>query len=346
MAKPSDKTLVVLRFSALGDVAMCVPVLLALKRTHPHLNLIFVTKGRFLPVIAAIPGVRVIPLESENGNSGLPRLFSLGFQIFRTNPAAVADLHNVLRTKLLRVMPGSWLTPWRHLDKGRAEKAALTREENKVFAPLMSGHERSAEVFRKLGYSLQVEASDVLPARSLPEGINLGAEEAKLIGLAPFAAHAGKSYPPALVEELLGLLSGKADCNILLFGGGKKETDLFSRWESQYPNVQSMAGRFSMSEELAVISNLELMISMDSGNGHLAAMFGVPVVSVWGVTHPYAGFAPFGQPDSNSLTADREQFPLVPTSVYGNTYPEGYEQAIASVNPAQIAGKVAELLRQ
>ena len=57
---------------------------------------------------------------------------------------------------------------------------------------------------------------------------------------------------------------------------------------------------------------------MDSGNGHLAAMYGIPVITVWGVTHPYAGFAPFLQPEENSITADREQFPLIPTSVYGN----------------------------
>ncbi len=346
MAKPIDKTLVVLRFSALGDVAMCVPVLLALQRHEPELKIIFITKSRFVPVVAEIPGIRVVSLEDAHGKAGLARLFQLGSLISRTSPQGVADLHHVLRTRLLRLMPGSWLLSWRHLDKGRAEKAALTRGENKVFAPLMSGHERSAEVFRKLGYSLQVEASDVLPARRLPEGINFGAEGVKYIGLAPFAAHEGKSYPPALVEELLGLLSGKTGYKILLFGGGRKETDLFTGWESQFPEAHSMAGRFTMSEELAIISNLDLMISMDSGNGHLAAMYGIPVVSVWGVTHPYAGFAPFGQPDSNALTADREQFPLVPTSVYGNTYPKGYERAIESVRPAQIVAKVAELLRQ
>ena len=56
-----------------------------------------------------------------------------------------------------------------------------------------------------------------------------------------------------------------------------------------------MAGKYKFKEELALISNLDLMVSMDSSNGHLAAIYGVPIVTLWGVTHPFLGFAPFGQ---------------------------------------------------
>ena len=65
-----------------------------------------------------------------------------------------------------------------------------------------------------------------------------------------------------------------------------------------------VAGKLSFSEELDTISNLDCMISMDSGNAHLAAMYGVKVITIWGVTHPFAGFAPFHQPKEYSLLPD------------------------------------------
>lgn len=86
------------------------------------------------------------------------------------------------------------------------------------------------------------------------------------------------------------------------------------------------------------------MLSMDSGNGHLAAMFGVPVVTLWGVTHPFAGFAPFNQPENNQLVADRGKFPLIPTSIYGNKTPKGYEDAMQTIAPKRVVQKVAEVL--
>jgi ADP-heptose:LPS heptosyltransferase len=104
--------------------------------------------------------------------------------------------------------------------------------------------------------------------------------------------------------------------------------------------VTSDAGKLSLEEELALISNLDLMLSMDSGNAHLAAMLGVKVITIWGVTHPFAGFAPFNQPDDYALLADRNLFPLIPTSIYGNKFPEGYENAAGSISFEAIVAKV------
>ena len=82
------------------------------------------------------------------------------------------------------------------------------------------------------------------------------------------------------------------------------------------------------------------MLSMDSGNGHLAALFGVPVVTIWGATHPYAGFAPFNQPAENQILPDLKGFPQLPTSVYGNRTFEGFENVWESIKPEEIAAKI------
>jgi ADP-heptose:LPS heptosyltransferase len=85
---------------------------------------------------------------------------------------------------------------------------------------------------------------------------------------------------------------------------------------------------------------------MDSGNGHLAAMYGINVVSIWGVTHPYFGFYPFNQDLESALLADRRKYPKIPTSVYGNKYPKGYEKAIETISPKDIITKVDSILQK
>ena len=86
------------------------------------------------------------------------------------------------------------------------------------------------------------------------------------------------------------------------------------------------------------------MISMDSGNAHLAAMYGVKVITIWGVTHPFAGFAPFNQPKEYALLANNEKYPKIPTSIYGNKYPKDYINAAGSISPEKILKKVQRIL--
>ena len=118
----------------------------------------------------------------------------------------------------------------------------------------------------------------------------------QLIGIAPFAAFQGKMYPLHLMQKVVSQLVSTEQYKIVLFGGGDKEVEVLTSWEKQFANCVNAAGKLSFSQELSLISNLNLMLAMDSGNAHLAAMYAVPTVTIWGVTHPYAGFAPFNQP--------------------------------------------------
>ncbi len=145
-------------------------------------------------------------------------------------------------------------------------------------------------------------------------------------------------YPLEQMEDAIANLS--KEYNIILFGGGDKEVEILNKFETKYDNVFSVAGKLTLDVELALISNLDVMLAMDSGNAHIAAMLGVKVITIWGVTHPFAGFAPFNQPDDYALLANREKFPLIPTSVYGNKFPEGYENAAGSISVTDIVTKV------
>ena len=86
------------------------------------------------------------------------------------------------------------------------------------------------------------------------------------------------------------------------------------------------------------------MLSMDSGNSHIAAMLGIKVITLWGATHPYAGFLAFNQTMDSTLVSDREKYPLLPTSVYGNKKVEGYEDAMRSISVESVVEKIRKTL--
>ncbi|AXG68997.1 lipopolysaccharide core biosynthesis protein [Kordia sp. SMS9] len=341
----AGKHILVIRLSAMGDVAMTVPVINAMVRMHPEVKITVVSRAFFKPIFQHIPNVSFYAADVKGTHKGVLGLFKLYKELKKLKIDLVADMHNVLRSKLLRFYFSFGKYNIASIDKGRADKKALTKAEGKVFKQLKTTHERYADVFTKLGYSLEFTKEDVLPQLKMTENIAefIGKSTKKCIGIAPFAAFAGKTYPASQMEVVISKLNATNQYTIILFGGSADATQL-STWQETYEHVQSCAGVFSFEEELKLISNLDLMLSMDSGNAHLAAMFGRKVVTIWGVTHPYAGFYPFGQPEEYALLADRSTYPLLPTSIYGNKYPEGYENVMQTITPEAVFDKILDVV--
>jgi ADP-heptose:LPS heptosyltransferase len=252
-----------------------------------------------------------------------------------------------LRSTILKQFFRLRSVPFVQNDKGRAEKKQFIDPKRITFQPLKTTHQRYADVFEKLGYPITLLDMDILSKKSLSEPLLqlCKGNNRVLIGIAPFAAFEGKMYPSHLMEKVVQELNDTNKYKIILFGGGIKEAAILSNWESQYGNVINAAGKFPFSEELSLVSNLELMLAMDSGNAHLAAMYGVPTLTLWGVTHPFAGFYPFGQPESNALLADRNRYPLIPTSIYGNKFPAGYGNVMETIKPNEVVEKIVEILK-
>ncbi len=344
----STKHLLVIRLSAMGDVAMVVPVISALIHQYPDVKITVLTRSFFKPLFEQLPNVSVYEADVKGKHKGVLGLWKLFKALKTLQIDFVADLHNVLRSNILKTFFKLSGFQFVQIDKGRAEKKALTQASNKVFKPIKTTHQRYADVFGVLGYTLDLTSNVFLPKRELAnKTIQLiVSDDKKLVGIAPFAAFEGKMYPIDLMEQVVSELSKLNSFQILLFGGGKKEQEVLERWENKYPNVASIVGKATFSEELDLISNLEIMLAMDSGNAHLAALFGVPTLTLWGVTHPYTGFYPFGQPLENALLADREKFPLIPTSVYGNKMPEGYTEAMRTIHPQDIIKKMKTILEK
>jgi ADP-heptose:LPS heptosyltransferase len=331
-----------MRLSAMGDVAMTVPVLRAFVQQNPEIKITVISRPFFKPFFEGIPNLSFFAFDEKNRHKGFFGLLRLFQDLKALHIDAFADLHNVLRSKVVRTLFALSGKKTAFVDKARAEKEALTRAENKIFQPLTTMFERHAKVFQELGFTVDLSQPKFPKKAVLDNEIIqvIGENNQKLIGIAPFAQYDSKVYPLDLMQEVINKLAENSNYKILLFGGGKKEIELLDSLSNGKKNVVVVAGKLKFQQELQLISNLDVMLSMDSGNAHIAAMLGVKVITLWGATHPFTGFSPFNQPLENALVSDRNLFPKLPTSVYGNKIVEGYEDAMQTISVESVIDKI------
>lgn len=324
------KKILVFRFSALGDVAMTVPVLWSFLEKYPEHDIWFVSRPFAANLVAPLPGVHFVSVDFKGRHKGFYGLFRLFRELKKAGPwEAVVDLHSVLRTHVLSLLFKVAGNNVSKIDKGRNEKEALCRKENKVFKKLPATTERYQQTFEKAGFPFKLSG---FPGKKLfgirqPEEKksssqynqppnNFPTEDLSgfIVGVAPFAKHQWKMWPEDKMHVLLNMLQ-EHGCKIILFGGPGAEQEKLERWAENLKNASTFAGQLSLSDELKLISQLDVMVSMDSANMHFASLTETRVVSIWGATHPYAGFYGFGQNPDDAVQIDLE---CRPCSVFGD----------------------------
>ena len=334
------KTIIVLRFSAMGDVAMVASVLRELTAQQHDIKVVMVSRKAFEPFFNGIERVNFHAIEPKKRHKGFIGLYRLFKELKRYQPYAIADLHYNIRSRVVSFFFKLNGIKVSHIDKGRAEKKALTRQHHKLLTPLKPTVERYADVFRSLGSAFVLSHQLVHQNAILPKNAAyLFQPRTKTIGISPFAQHIYKMYPISKMERVIEQLS-KLNYQVLIFGGGAKEAEIATNWQQQYANVSNTIGKFSLADELKIIAHLDLMLSMDSSGMHMASLMGIPVVSIWGPTHPYAGFLGYGQSIEDCLQIDH---PNRPNSIYGNKPCYcGVDECIALVTPEKIIEKIRE----
>lgn len=343
--------LLVIRLSAMGDVALTLPALRSVLDAHPDLRITVVTRRQFLPFFEHIDRLQGMAAEVRGIHRGVRGLFRLFREIKRSlRPDSVIDLHDVLRSRILSFFFRTAGIPVFRIDKGRPEKKRLTARTGKDFRPLTHTVDRYLHTFDQAGFPATLShrenwfGSGVYPRSFLQEAGALP-RKGHWIGMAPFAKHPEKRWPLDKMDALIGTIDLHGG-RIFLFGGGDAETGALQRIAQKYPDAVVVAGALDRSEELGLISTLDLMISMDSANMHLAAISGIPVVSVWGATHPFAGFGPLGKNEARIVQIPHERLGCRPCSVFGNIpcY-RGDHACMAWLTPEAVLEKVRETLK-
>lgn len=309
------KTLII-RFSALGDVAMTVPVIASCASNYPEsLFYVLSTEKPRLLFEHLAPNIVFIAADLKGRHSGISGLFRLFRELSELNIDFVADFHGVVRSHFLRIAFYLSGTKTQMINKGRKEKWQLTRKTRKIFTPLKSVFDRYIDVLKGGGYNFNLNSNYTLTTISVKYTDFDFTTKKNRIGIAPFAQHHWKIYPQHLMEEIISYLNNQPDTAIFIFGGGEAEKQLAEHWSNIYASVTSTVGKLTLSAELALMKSLDLMLSMDSANMHLASLVGCRVVSVWGATHPYAGFYGWQQSEEDAI---QHSLSCRPCSVYGN----------------------------
>lgn len=309
----------------MGDVALAAPAIKSLAKAYPSTKISFVTRPKFGVFFYGLSNVTVVPVDLDNNYKGFGGIFKLFSELQKLKPTVVVDIHDHLRTKLLRFFFSLSGVKTIVFEKGRSEKKKAVRANDKLRGPLTHTTERYRQVFEKIGFKFSIQNGPSLfvekdASKKLNEWIQTKEIKSRVwIGVAPFAAHASKMWPLEKYKEVIDRLSATGSYHFFLFGGGKSETEQLAKLQTEFNNVTSTAGELGLNRELALIEKLSLMLCGDSSNMHLAALLNVPVVSVWGGTHPHLGFGPWGQGDEAIVQISVEELSCRPCSVYGTS---------------------------
>lgn len=328
------KRILIIRLSALGDVAMTLPAIYSLARQYPHLQIDVLTRPSFAQLFIHKPkNIHIFKADLKGKHQGLIGICRLLKELASLHPDYVADLHNVMRAWIIDaffILTGKKVVI---VDKMRAGRRKILygkgRQPNFV--------NRYADVFSCLGFPIKLDFSSVF-SDSPPRQIIPVHHPA--IGIAPFARHTNKTYPVEKMRQVVELLA-KDGFHIYLFGSGR-EASLLKQWQNNIRHCTSLAGRFPLSDELSIISSMDVMITMDSANQHLASAVGIQAVTIWGSTTPACGFLGYGQNEDNVICL---HLPCQPCSISGSKKCKLHTLAcLQQVSPETIATKVKQLI--
>mgnify|MGYP003316851110 CR=1 FL=1 len=379
--------ILLIRFSAFGDVAMMVPIVHSLAVQYPQHDITVLSRVQFAPLFATMPSnTHFLGVDLARDYAGISGLNKLYKELRSQNFDCVADFHGVLRSMYLRFCFFLSGRKTSCIHKGYKAKRKLTRMGYHRLKPLKTSFQRYADVLKRLGLPVSPQFTSIYgTSTELGTGTSKGSlsmdtlnltgtkdgvywigidllladwlnsytfpEESKFsnikykylllpIWISSFT-YKGKIYPLDKMQKVIESLSKKKQSKVFLFGGGDTEVARLDGWSRQYENVVSVAGRLPLEQELALISHLDLMVSMDSANMHLASLVGTPVLSVWGATHPYAGFLGWNQSETNTIQKD---LPCRPCSVFGNKPCRFNNYDCLQIQPQSILRKIDSLL--
>lgn len=353
---PNSKGLIsvlLARFSAIGDVAMTVPVIYSACRTHPDISFTLVTRPAMANIFVNAPAnLRIVGVDLTDEYAGPAGMYRLVAEMNRRHPIdAFIDLHDVLRTRLMGIFCRLRGIRVARINKGRGSKRALTRARSKVMLPLISQRARYREAFYRAGLPVTEHFDGLFDGRCKADPALFAKISAPKpaghtwIGVAPFAAHAGKIYPPELMRRVVEQLAQRPDTTVFLLGGSGREQEILESWSADIPSTVCLAGkRNGFAAELALFNHLDVMLTMDSANMHLASIASTPTVSIWGATHPYCGFKGWRQSDSDTI-----QLPMTcrPCSVFGDKpCRSGDYLCLSAIKPETVVARVVSKLNK
>ena len=332
--------ILVVRFSAIGDILLTTPLLRTLRAAHPGARITVLTKAQFAPLVSHNPHVsEVIGIEPGEGIRAVAR------RIRGIRYSHLLDLHGSLRSRLLRrLVPGPWTT----YRKRRVARAALIVAKRDLYGDAPPMPERYFEAAEPLGLGpdggppdfFLSEAADVR-ARGRLRGLGLGEDGRPLVAMAPGAAHPTKRWPDEAWTVLARRVAATG-ADVALLGGPDDVDSSQAIAERAGVSVASMAGILGLQETGAVVRRAEVLVSGDTGLMHMATGVGTPVVALFGPTVRQFGFFPYNAEHSTVVQLELACRPC--SAQGGRACPLGHHRCLRAIAPEDVFERLCEAL--
>lgn len=345
------KTLIV-RYSQIGDILILIPVIFSVGKQYPDDEFTILTHPKFTGLFRQMPSnVSLYPMTYRKKRiplRGLIHLFNRYLLLLKISFSGKYDKVALLQNGSFEDQLQSLLA----IRKSRTVKIDLTdflsKEKFKIAFPgSPSLFDLFIQTLSRLDYPGLKNEFDFSfytqnnRCNNLLEKCNIKKNK-QLIGIAPFSRLKAKMYSLDKMEKIIQFFHRKENTGILILGGGSDEKFQAEYWERKYPGIVSLVDALSFDDEITLISTCSLVLSMDSANMHLASFIGIPVVSIWGPSHPKLGYYPV---DQNINNAVQKELPCRPCSFWGEnpcTNADKYE--CMNIAPEIIIEKINTLL--
>lgn len=292
----TPQRILVIKLSSLGDIVHALPAVAALRQRFPHARLTWMVKEIWAPILKGNPDIDDI-LSVNVSWQNWPHIFRT---LRRGQFDLVVDFQGLFRSGIFGVMTGAQT----RVGFARAREGATWFYTHQVPLPettpspwrLLEVHavDRNVAITTFLGgrssppvFHLPQSSTDRLATETMLQDAHVQDHE-HLIALAPWTRSAMKSWPFKRFVDLASELVQWSDVRVVLLGGAS-EIPAAGEFDCLVPQgLINLVGRLSLSQLPSLLRRMHLLIGNDSALIHLAAGVGIPVVAIFGPTHPKA----------------------------------------------------------
>jgi len=325
-------SILVVRYSALGDVVLATSILEPLRARFPRARIEWVTDALYAPLLEGLPELAAVHrLAREGPNAAL----SVAARLRGRFDFAI-DLQNKLRSAVVARSAAPLRAAFRRRTALRAflslfgsdpplVRAHQTRLYAEALAPL--GTFEPGPVKVALSAQARALAADAL------EGVPSPA-----VAIAPGARWGTKRWPADRFAAVADALAAEG-CAIVLCGG-PSDRDAFAAFRTATRATVAADLSFLPVDALAAaIARVQLLVACDSGPVHLASAVGTPALALFGPTST----ARWGPPPPGRALA--LELACAPCSNHGGDYcPEGHHRCLSDLAPEAVLASARELL--
>ena len=302
-SSPSPHRILVLRLERIGDLLMTLPALADLRSLAGSADIDLVVGEWNLDLARAIPSVtRVEALSARwlargDEGRGFPGLLREASRWRARQYDLAINFEPDIRSNLLLAASGSrWCAGWSSGGGGPLLDLALDFDPRAHTTD--NGRRLVSTVFQRQA------VTRTQPSLAIPESATRRAAErlgrrgkGPLIGIHASGGRHVKQWEPQKFADLAERLARDLKATIVLTGGpGDRAIVDVVRAAIPPEQTVDVAGELDLLDLAAVVQQLRVLVTGDTGPMHMAAAVGTPVVAVFGASNP-ARYGPRGAVD-------------------------------------------------